>query len=62
MCEGGDCLKKESCYRYRAIPCMRQAFYTIPPNNDGKCSEYWKIEDDYRIRAIEDIKALDENE
>lgn len=43
MCEGGDCHRKQSCYRYTAEPSKRQTYFTKPPHKDGECSEYWQV-------------------
>jgi hypothetical protein len=31
MCTGGICSVKNACYRYRAIPSMRQSYFAKPP-------------------------------
>lgn len=45
MCKGDDCPKKETCYRYMAIPNeYRQAYFmTIPYHNDD-CNHFYPIE------------------
>ncbi len=42
MCRGGDCPKKETCYRYTATPDRRwQSYFTeVIFDRDGKCNEY----------------------
>ena len=41
MCPGTDCLHKENCYRYTAIPSDYQSYFVEPPIKDGKCDHYW---------------------
>lgn len=42
MCTGGDCPKRETCYRFTAKPTpLRQAYFGEPPIKDGKCEHYW---------------------
>lgn len=45
-CEGGDCKKKEACYRFTSEPSeFRQSYFSAPPlNEDGTCDHYWESE------------------
>ena len=43
-CTGGDCPKKQSCYRYTAKADEYQSFFMTPPNKDGQCDHYWENE------------------
>jgi hypothetical protein len=57
MCPGGDCPLRQQCYRYRAIPEGRQAWFGVPPFQvtTGTCDSLWEIvpptEDAIRTRA-----------
>ena len=42
MCPGGDCLKKEKCYRYTAEPSSWQSYFTEPPNDGEECEYFWQ--------------------
>lgn len=45
MCDGANCEKRESCYRYKATPNEYwQSYFTATPSEDGKCDFYWKYE------------------
>jgi hypothetical protein len=51
MCKGENCPKKETCYRYRAIPSEhRQSYFVTSPIKDDVCEYYWKIEKTDRLR------------
>lgn len=43
MCVNQDCLVKERCYRYRAIPSEYQSIAFFSPDNNGMCDYYWSI-------------------
>ena len=44
MCGGGDCPLKETCWRHKAEPGMRQSYFTNPPvKEDGTCDHYWEM-------------------
>ncbi len=48
MCVGGNCPKKDSCYRYTATPTPKwQSYFCKPPYNKKTkaCANYW--ENDY---------------
>ena len=41
MCEGADCPKKNSCYRYTAKASeYRQSFFINSPIKNGKCEHF----------------------
>lgn len=61
MCVGGDCPMKKDCYRYRAIPHVRQMFFTIPPREGRECKYFWQLEKEHKIRCMEEIKEHGEN-
>lgn len=54
MCKGGDCPKKQDCYRYRAVPTpQRQAYYTAPPNTvDGSCAHFLRLRTGDRLMEL----------
>lgn len=56
MCVGGDCPLKKDCYRYRAIPYIRQNFFTIPPREGKECKYFWQLEKGHKIRCMDEIK------
>lgn len=43
MCPGGNCPRKDSCYRYTATPSeWMQCYFAEPPVEvDGVCQYYW---------------------
>ena len=47
MCNGKECTKKETCYRFKAKPCeYRQSYFFSPPfeidkKGQTKCEYYW---------------------
>ena len=42
MCEGTNCPKKETCYRFTAKPDEdRQSYFMTPPNNGDSCDQFW---------------------
>lgn len=42
-CQGTDCPKKETCYRYLAtVSEWRQSWFCECPLKDGKCDYYWE--------------------
>ena len=44
MCKGDDCPRKETCYRYNAIPTpQHQAYFMETPLiiESGECDYYW---------------------
>lgn len=55
MCVGGDCPFKKDCYRYRAIPHIRQVFFTIPPREGRECKYFWQLEKGHKIRCMDEI-------
>lgn len=44
MCEGGSCVLKENCYRFKAKPTPSwQAYFNTPPFKDEhNCDYFWK--------------------
>lgn len=57
MCSGGECPRKEKCYRYRAIPHMRQSYFVEPPLIDGECNQFMRIcgWHKYRLVSMEEL-------
>lgn len=44
MCNGGGCPKKETCFRYRAVPNpLWQAWSVFPTEADGDCEYYIEV-------------------
>lgn len=45
MCEGQECPKKDTCFRYLAKPSKwRQTYFRgIPLKEDGTCDHYWEV-------------------
>jgi len=43
MCAGGDCPKKEDCYRYKAKPSYLQTYFVEIPYDTEKqqCDAFW---------------------
>lgn len=42
MCNGHNCTKRETCYRFKAIPNPRRQSYIRPDVTGEKCEHYWK--------------------
>ena len=55
MCIGGDCPRKNDCYRYRAIPNSYQTYFVNPPFRDGDCKYFNKLLPGDRLVPIEEI-------
>ena len=46
MCYGEGCPKKDTCYRYKAIPNPYwQSVFIKTPYEDGQCEHYWEDKD-----------------
>jgi len=45
MCTGEGCPKKETCYRFTAIPGRYQSFFVAPPYKDGDCPRYSPVKE-----------------
>ena len=37
MCKNEKCLMKKTCYRYTAVPHIRQVYGDFKPDKTGKC-------------------------
>ena len=55
MCEGKDCVKRDTCFRYRARPSERQS-YSDFYNGEKPCIHYWNI-DGYGTEGKVSIKT-----
>lgn len=55
MCVGEDCPIKKDCYRYRAIPKLRQSYFMAPPREGNECRYFWQLEAQHRIRCMDEI-------
>ena len=40
MCKGDGCEAKNTCYRFTAIPSMRQSYFMGNPSENGGCEYY----------------------
>ena len=60
-CNGTDCPKRDTCYRFRAKPSEHlQAYFTYAPYDHGtkSCSHYWPTHSEQsRLRARQEEKA-----
>ena len=54
LCKGGECPKKDKCYRFISVGDGRQSYFTKPPYEKKKCKYYWKKD----INILEDLAAL----
>lgn len=43
MCKGTGCPLKDKCYRHKAKPSQRQAYFEKPPNKGNKCEYFSEI-------------------
>ena len=43
MCVNKDCLVRELCYRYRAIPSDYQSISIFEPDDNGLCRYFWQV-------------------
>lgn len=56
MCEGKDCPKKETCYRFKAEPSeYRQAYFVHEPydHEAEECEHYWPVRESEEKKAVE---------
>lgn len=55
MCEGTNCPKKETCYRYKATPGKyRQSYFANPPiKDDGSCEHYWEVTSKSEVKRLD---------
>ena len=37
MCQNEKCLMKKTCYRFTAVPSIRQVYADFKPDANGKC-------------------------
>lgn len=44
MCKGVNCSEKNNCYRYRAIPFIRQSYFAESPIKNDVCKFFYPIE------------------
>lgn len=58
MCMGGNCPLKKDCYRYRAIPSVKQSLFMIPPAKGNKCEYFWELENNHKVRCLNEIVEL----
>ena len=42
-CNGTNCTKKDTCYRFLANSSAWQSYFSEPPIKDGKCDHYWEF-------------------
>lgn len=56
MCQRQDCPVRNSCYRYRAIPYLNQAYFLPKIVTDKGCSMYWPLSPRHRTRSEKEIK------
>lgn len=44
MCQDHKCSKRETCYRYKAVPWEHgQCWFVKSPRKGRACKEYWKL-------------------
>lgn len=56
MCSNSNCVIRESCYRYRAIPDNYQTIAMFGPDKNGLCKYYWNIVRE-RVRPLTEADA-----
>lgn len=61
MCVGENCPLKKDCYRYRAIPHVRQKYFTIPPLEGNDCRFFWQLENEHKIRCLDEIEKQNDD-
>lgn len=44
MCIDHECPQNHNCYRYKAEPSQRQAYFVATPRRNGECEMYWAME------------------
>lgn len=54
MCMNSKCVRREECYRYRAIPFKIQSYSNFRPIK-GKCRNFMPIVDGDQLREVQDI-------
>ena len=46
MCNNQNCLRKNTCFRFKTIPDTYQTYFLWDEEHDGNdCKHYWKEED-----------------
>jgi len=43
LCKNYDCVLKNNCYRYKAVPSEKQAYSMFFPREDGSCEFFYDI-------------------
>ena len=51
MCANKDCLVRELCYRYRAMPSDYQSISLFTPDSNGLCRWFWQVTNE-RVRPL----------
>lgn len=55
MCANTNCLMKELCYRYRAIPSEYQSIAYFTPEENGLCKYFWRITTE-RVKPVKETE------
>ncbi len=53
MCDGEDCSKKSTCYRYLAKPNPYRQSYISPDPRGETCEAYWKVESNSQLKRMD---------
>lgn len=56
MCANTECIARELCYRYRAVPSSYQSIALFNPDQKERCRSFWKITTE-RIRPVAEADA-----
>jgi len=56
MCANGDCVVRELCFRYRAIPDDYQSIAVFEPESNGLCKYFWNITKE-KVRPVKEADA-----
>jgi len=46
MCQDKECPMKNKCYRYTAVPSMRQSYFAESPREGNECKYKWSLTHD----------------
>jgi len=46
MCEDKECPMKNKCYRFTAVPSMRQSYFEESPREGNDCKYKWSLTHD----------------
>lgn len=55
MCQNNKCSKRAYCYRYLALPSLRQSYADFKPDAGGFCDDFKNSFHFRRVREVEEV-------